>query len=171
MQELAPACAEHHRRLVKPDEELQVVYRPSVPLGEDLQATEDHFRQALAAASQRERAALATAVGPHRDDFSLLLDGVDMGVFASRGQARTLALTLRLAEAAYLASARGEGPIMLLDDVLSEMDSARRGQVLEQITKYEQTLITTTEPELVRGFFGTAAAYFRVSGGGVHSCQ
>lgn len=171
MGEIARVCADHHRRLSGTDEDLQLEYRPSAPLGEDLQTTEDRFRQALAASGQRERAALATAVGPHRDDFSLLIDGVDMGVFASRGQARTLALTLRLAEAAYLAKARGEAPIVLLDDVLSEMDSDRRRLVLEQITQYEQTLITTTEPELMRGFFGTAAAYFRVSGGGVHSCQ
>ena len=171
MEVLARICAGHHRRLGGTDEDLQLEYRPSAPLGEDLQATEDRFRQALAASGQRERAVLATAVGPHRDDFSLLVDGVDMGVFASRGQARTLALTLRLAEAAYLASVRGEGPIVLLDDVLSELDSDRRRRVLEQITQYEQTLITTTEPELMRGFFGTAAAYFRVSGGGVHSCQ
>ena len=171
MEELARACAEHHRRLGGPEEDLEMVYRPSVTLCQDLQATEDWFRQALAAAGQRERATLATVVGPHRDDFSLLIDGVDMGVFASRGQARTLALTLRLAEAAYLASARGEAPIVLLDDVLSEMDSDRRRRVLEQVTQYEQTLLTTTDPDLVRGFFGTSAAYFQVSGGEVHSCQ
>jgi DNA replication and repair protein RecF len=170
MQEMSPSCAEHHRQLSGPEEDLQVEYRPSVPAGDGLPATEDRFRQSLAASGQRERATGSTAVGPHRDDFNLLINEVDMGTFASRGQARTLALTLRVAEAAYLASVRGEGPIVLLDDVLSEMDASRRRRVLEKITQYEQTLITTTDPEQVREFFGPAASYFRVAGGGVHPC-
>ena len=90
-----------------------------------------------------------------------------MGTFASRGQARTLALALRLAEASFLAKVRGEGPIVLLDDVLSEMDSTRRSRVLEKATQYEQTLITTTDLEPVRKHFGPAAAYFQVEGSGV----
>ena len=170
MEVLGPSCAEHHRQLSGPEEDLQVEYRPSVPLGDGLPATEDRFRGSLAAAAPRERATASTAVGPHRDDFDLRIDEVDMGTFASRGQARTLALTLRLAEAAYLASVRGEGPIILLDDVLSELDAQRGKRVLEKATQYEQTLITTTEPENIRGFFGPAATYFSVAGGGVHPC-
>jgi DNA replication and repair protein RecF len=170
MEVLGPSCAEHHRQLSGPEEDLQVEYRPSVPLGDGLPATEDRFRGSLAAAAPRERATASTAVGPHRDDFDLRIDEVDMGTFASRGQARTLALTLRLAEAAYLASVRGEGPIILLDDVLSELDAQRGKRVLEKATQYEQTLITTTEPENIRGFFGSAATYFSVAGGGVHPC-
>jgi DNA replication and repair protein RecF len=153
-----------------PEEDLQVEYRPSVPIGDGLPATEDRFRESLAAAASRERATASTAVGPHRDDFDLRINEVDMGTFASRGQARTLALTLRLAEAAYLASVRGDGPIILLDDVLSELDAQRGKRVLEKATQYEQTLITTTEPEHIRGFFGPAATYFSVVGGGVHPC-
>ena len=147
-----------------------MAYLPSVTLGTSLQDTEDHFRESLAAVAQRERATGNTAVGPHRDDFDLLIDGMDMGTFASRGQARTLALALRLAEASYLASARGEAPIVLLDDVLSEMDSARRGKVLGKATQYQQVLITTTDVDQVKGFFGAAAAYFRVAGGEVVPC-
>ena len=168
---LAPSCAEHHRQLSGPEEDLQVEYRPSILVGEGLPATEDRFRESLAAAAQRERATASTAVGPHRDDFDIRINEVDMGTFASRGQARTLALTLRLAEAAYLASVRGEGPIILLDDVLSELDAQRGKRVLEKASQYEQTLLTTTEPEHIREFFGPAAAYFRVAGGGVHPCR
>ena len=90
-----------------------------------------------------------------------------MGTFASRGQARTLGLSLRLAEASYLASVRGEGPIILLDDVLSEMDSDRRRRVLEKATQYQQSLITTTDIEPMKDFFGETATYFRVADGGV----
>ena len=170
MRELAVSCGEHHDDLVDSAGDFQVAYLPSVGLGASLQATEDHFRESLAAAAQRERATGNTAVGPHRDDFDLLIDGVDMGTFASRGQARTLALALRLAEASYLAAARGEAPIVLLDDVLSEMDAARRSKVLEKATRYQQVLITTTDLEQVKGFFGSAASYFRVAAGEVIPC-
>ena len=168
MAELSQSCTQHHRELGNPEECLKMEYRPSVPLGDGLPATEDRFRESLAASQQRERAVAATAVGPHRDDFNMLIDKVDMSTFASRGQARTLALTLRLAEAAYLATARAEGPIVLLDDVLSEMDAFRRKRVLEKVSQYQQTLITTTDLELFQEFFGTKATYFKVHGGNVY---
>ncbi|MCH8280537.1 MAG: DNA replication/repair protein RecF [Chloroflexi bacterium] len=164
---LAPLCAEQHQLLTGLDQELDLAYRPSVPVGVDLPATEERFREALAAAQARERATGATVIGPHRDDFNQLLDQVDMGTFASRGQARTLALTLRLAEAGYLARVRQDAPIVLLDDVLSEMDSSRRQRVLEQVCQYQQTLITTTDLDLVRDFFGPSAVYYQVQGGRV----
>ena len=167
MRELTPACGRHHEDLSGPEENLEVEYRPSVPPAGDVAEIEEKFREALAAAFHRERARPITAVGPHRDDFNLMINGVDMGIFASRGQARTLALTLRLAEAEFLASARGEGPVVLLDDALSEMDGSRRSRLLEKATQYEQVLITTTDLEQVNDFFGAAANYFYVSNGQV----
>ena len=162
---LAPLCVQQHRELAGPEGDLGVAYRPSVPVGDDLAHTEERFREALAAARGRERATAVTAVGPHRDDFDLFIDQVDMGVFASRGQARTLALTLKLAEAAYLTAARSDGPIVLLDDVLSEMDASRREKVLGKANQYQQVLITTTDVELVRDHFGNGATYFQVEAG------
>ncbi|MCH8296991.1 MAG: DNA replication/repair protein RecF [Chloroflexi bacterium] len=167
MRELTPACGRHHEDLSGPEENLEVEYRPSVPPAGDVTEIEEKFREALAAAFHRERARPITAVGPHRDDFNLMINGVDMGIFASRGQARTLALTLRLAEAEFLASARGEGPVVLLDDALSEMDGSRRHRLLEKTTQYEQVLITTTDLDQVNDFFGSAANYFYVSNGQV----
>jgi len=167
MRQLTPACVRQHEDLSGPEENLEVEYRPSVRLAGDVSEVEDNFREALAAASHRERARPVTAVGPHRDDFNLTIDGADMGVFASRGQARTLALTLRLAEAEFLESTRGEGPVVLFDDALSEMDSSRRHRLLEKATRYEQVLITTTDLEQVNDFFGSGANYCYVSGGQV----
>ena len=167
MRELIPACVRQHEDLSGPDETLEVEYRPSVPLAGDIKEVEANYREGLAAASHRERARPVTAVGPHRDDFNLTIDGADMGIFASRGQARTLALTLRLAEAEFLTSVRGEGPVVLFDDALSEMDSSRRRRLLEKATRYEQVLITTTDLEQVSDFFGASANYFYVCGGQV----
>ena len=167
MELLSSLCAQHHRELTEEGEELRMEYRPSVDPGDSLSDTESRFRQSLSAFRQRELATSMTVVGPHRDDFKLLVNGMDMGTFASRGQTRTLALTLRLAEVAYLAAVRGEGPIVLLDDVLSEMDAGRRRRVLEKVVQYQQVLITTTDLDLVRDFFGPKATYFQVGGGGV----
>jgi len=167
MQALSLWCREHHRELAGDGEALQMEYRPNVSPGESLEDTEAHFRESLVDFQRRERGTATTVVGPHRDDFKLLVNNLDMATFASRGQARTLALSLRLAEAAYLASMRGDGPIILLDDILSEMDAERRRRVLERTTQYQQVLITTTDLELARGFFGPAATYFQVSGGRV----
>ncbi|MCS5654459.1 MAG: DNA replication/repair protein RecF [Dehalococcoidia bacterium] len=167
MQELTDACVRHHEDLSGPEEKLAIEYRPSVLLAGEVGEVEDNFREALAAAVHRERARPVTAVGPHRDDFALNIDGADMGTFASRGQARTLALALRLAEAEVLASARGEGPVVLFDDALSEMDSSRRHRLLEKAMRYEQVLITTTDLEQVNDFFGAGANYLYVSNGEV----
>ena len=167
--DLAPICVQQHRELGGLEGDLAVTYRPSVPLdnnvGDTVTSIEDGFREALAAARGRERATAATAVGPHRDDFGMSIEQVDMGIYASRGQARTLALTLKLSEAAYLTAARSDGPLVLLDDVLSEMDASRREKVLGKANQYQQALITTTDVDLVRDYFGGDATYFQVEAG------
>ncbi|MDA0734746.1 MAG: DNA replication/repair protein RecF [Chloroflexi bacterium] len=167
MKRLAVFCAEHHSELSESGDEFQIEYRPSVNGGDSLSSTEERFSESLAAFQQRELATATTVVGPHRDDFRLLVNGLDMGTFASRGEARTLALTLRLAEASYLSAARDDEPVVLLDDVLSEMDAARRRRVLEKVTRYQQSLITTTDLDLVQDYFGDQATYFKVADGQV----
>ena len=149
MAALSTLCAERHRDLVDGGEELAVEYRPNVPMEIGSPTVEDAelaLASAVEASTRKDIAVGSTTVGPHRDDFRMSLGPVDMGTYASRGQARTVALALRLAEAAFLDSARGEAPIILLDDVLSELDAARRSRVLERVTKYQQVIVTMTEP-------------------------
>ena len=165
MELLAPACIRHHHDLSGQDESLELRYRPSVPLSDGRDGMGDSYRDALESVSAREAATAATAAGPHRDDFDIRVDGVEMRAFASRGQARTLALALRLGEAETLSAVRGKDPMLLLDDALSEMDGSRRRRVLDKACQYPQVLITTTDPEQVSGFFGAGASYFRVQGG------
>ena len=164
---LTPAFVRHHRDLSGPGEAAGLRYRPSVSLSDSLEGMAGIYREALQEAAGRERATAATAAGPHRDDFDISVNEVDMRAYASRGQARTLALALRLAEAETLSAARGTGPLLLLDDALSEMDATRRRRVLEKASAYPQVMITTTDPEQVSGFFGAGAFYFKVSGGQV----
>ena len=147
-------------------EELRINYQPSVPPEGEAQSMEGQILAALEASRRRDLSLGSTTVGPHRDDFKLLVNGVNMGTFSSRGQARTLALTLRLSEAAYQAAYKEE-PIVLLDDVLSELDAQRRRQVLEGVETYSQTVITATDMESFEADFLARASIYQMRDGSV----
>ena len=108
-----------------------------------------------------------TVTGPHRDDLALTLDDMDAAAFASRGQTRTAVLALKLAEAAYLKERRGQEPVILLDDVLSELDAARREQVLGHAAQYHQALITTADADAIAAQLPSGTARFSVHEGSV----
>ena len=146
VRELSRQAGPIHSELTGQGESLELVYRPSVSSDTDdsLEALGEKLHAALHEQRAREIAQGVTLSGPHRDDLQLLIDGVDVGVYASRGQSRTATLAMRLAEAQYLADRRGQRPILLLDDVLSELDAARRNHVLDRVSDYEQCFITTT---------------------------
>ena len=158
-----------HRELTGGGEELRLAYRPSVDIG--MGASKDELgqslRQLLEAQRTREVAQGFTVSGPHRDDLQMLLDEVDAGLYASRGQCRTMILAVRLAEASFLRNQRGQEPILLLDDVLSELDTARRLKVLDMAAQYEQCLITTTDVEPIDGKHLSQMARFVVRQGRV----
>jgi DNA replication and repair protein RecF len=88
-----------------------------------------------------------TVVGPHRDDLDFHAGGHDLRRFGSRGQQRTAALATKLAEASMMEQLTGEAPVLLLDDVLSELDADRRAYVLHTIRGHRQTWLTSTDPE------------------------
>jgi len=94
----------------------------------------------------REIGAGVTVVGPHRDDLRFLIDGVDAGIYGSRGQQRTTALALKLAEVDLMKRETGEYPVLLLDDVLSELDEHRRHFLVHTLEDgVEQVIVTTTD--------------------------
>ena len=103
--ELSSHAGPIHSELTGHSEALELVYRPSVPSGVDdkVEALAEKLRLALGELRPREIAQGVTLSGPHRDDLRLLIDGIDVGVYASRGQSRTATLAMRLAEAHYLA--------------------------------------------------------------------
>lgn len=113
--------------------------------GDTQEAITESFRQKLAGAAKKE-ATLGTAlVGPHRDDFSLQSDGLYLSPFSSRGEMRSQVLALKILELEYLSKGE-EKPILLLDDVLSELDETRRTFLLKYLQGKFQTFITTTYP-------------------------
>jgi len=101
---------------------------------------------ALAASREEERARGITVVGPHRDDMILTLDGHSMQSYGSRGEARTTALALRVAEYQLLGSKHGEAPLLLIDDFTAELDHYRRGYLLALAAATPQAIVAGTEP-------------------------
>ena len=149
-------------------EDLRLEYVPSVAPADDAEACADAFQKGLESSKGREVRLGSTALGPHRDDFKLLVNGADMGVYSSRGQARTLALTMRLSEAQYLTAYKGE-PLVLLDDILSELDVRRREQVLERVLAYGQSVITATDLEPFSDGYLSRASVFQLREGELKS--
>lgn len=115
----------------------------------------------LRARREEDLRRVTTTAGPHRDDLLLTLAGEDMRAFASQGQMRTAVLSLRLSEVDLLTSRQGETPLLLLDDVLSELDAGRRTRLLERISGI-QTLLTCTDLSDLTGAKPDAVLHVRL---------
>lgn len=173
IQDLNERAGRLHERLSDGREHLLLTYQPR--LGDapaeswegDPAALRNALRLALGRQRRKEIAAGVSLIGPHRDDLRLTLDGEPVGAFGSRAQQRTVALSIRLAEAEFLRERSGEAPILLLDDILSELDERRRAAVTATIAGAEQALITTADLDRYGGTLGAEATVFRVSQGTV----
>ncbi|HEY4027908.1 MAG TPA: DNA replication/repair protein RecF [Candidatus Dormibacteraeota bacterium] len=128
----------------------------------------------LLAALQRTRAEDvrrgSTGAGPHRDDIHIRLAERDARAFASQGQQRTAVVSIKLAEAAVVAQMTGERPVLLLDDVLSELDASRRGSLLEQLGDPGQVIITSVEADPFPERVISSSVVRCIQGGMVKSC-
>jgi DNA replication and repair protein RecF len=167
---LATSSQALYAELASSGEEVGLEYMPAVPAGElegDHKAVQTQMRKALIQHRSREIAAGFTLSGPHRDDFRVLVGGEDAARYGSRGQSRTAVLALKLAEAQYLSERRGQSPVLLLDDVLSELDASRRRKVLDKAETYDQAFITTAELGLVDSARLARSACFGVKGGAI----
>ncbi|MBA3413956.1 MAG: DNA replication/repair protein RecF [Chloroflexia bacterium] len=155
IQRLALLARDQYRRLA--GGELAVAYRPALDLdgvgersqGEPgvMQATvRREFVRALAERRSEEVRRGVTVVGPHRDDLAFGADGMDLGVYGSRGQQRLAVVALKLAETELMTEAAGEAPVLLLDDVLSELDLSHRRQLEDAAVRIEaQAIVTGTD--------------------------
>ena len=170
---VAVQAAFHMDRLSDGQDSVSVTYRPSIGgLDESDSPIDDtewtsRMLRALESLRTREIGAGSTLAGPHRDDFHVEINGFSAGPHASRAQQRTAALALRLAEASYLRKVLADDPVVLLDDVLSELDARRRRGVLEFLDSFQQTLITTADPDRVRDIMTRAAGRFVVQAGAI----
>lgn len=106
--------------------------------------SQEVFFEELRSRSREERARMTTLAGPHRDEISFSVSGKDARVFASQGQQRTVALAWKLAEVMVVKDVSGQSPVLLLDDVMSELDERRRHALASYVGSVAQTFVTTT---------------------------
>lgn len=137
---------EIHYAITNRQEELGVEYRSHLAISalEDEQAWSKLLKQQLEKNRDKELMRGNTLVGPHRDDLYLSVNGLNLHLYGSQGQQRTAALSLKLAEIELIRQETGYYPILLLDDVLSELDDSRKTHLLEAIRGKVQTFVTVT---------------------------
>jgi len=140
-----------HAGITAGTEELTILYCPSFETGvlEEESVLFEQFMIRLNQVKDQELRRGITLVGPHRDDISFFINGKEAQVYGSQGQQRTTALSLKLAELELIHEEIGEYPLLLLDDVLSELDQNRQTQLIETFQNKVQTFITTTGLESV----------------------
>ncbi|HUF38600.1 MAG TPA: DNA replication/repair protein RecF [Anaerolineales bacterium] len=184
IRELEAAAAPIHLDLTRSAEVLRFDYQPAydplpvparqIALGIDdpkdrtglsIEEIEAGFLAALGERRAEELARGATVIGPHRDDLRFLSNRIDLGAYGSRGQVRTAMLSLKLAEVTWMKGKTGHWPVLLLDEVLAELDEARREDLLGRVAGIEQTLATTTDLGLFAEGFVEKAVVWRVRGG------
>ena len=138
---------------------------PATPL--EVAAVSAAYLRKLAGRRAREIAAGTTLYGPHRDDLRFLANDRDLRTYGSRGQQRSAALSLKLAEVLAMTAATGAAPLLLLDDVMSELDAERRSTLLAVIEDVPQAIVTTTDWEDFAPDFRRRSQLFHVQSGKV----
>jgi DNA replication and repair protein RecF len=157
---IAPRAADIFARLTRTGRALVVRYEPALAERGTLPIStpreiEAAMRAQLTDDRRKDHARGATCAGPHTDDLHLGLDGRDAQKYASQGQLRAIVLALKIAEIEHLTERLGDPPILLLDDVSSELDATRNAQLFEFLEDTPgQVFITTTDPAHVRAGAG-----------------
>ena len=151
-----------HLKLSGGKEELQIVYEPDVLVAD--------FEEKLKNSQERDIRFKQTSVGPHRDDFAFAAGGIDLRKFGSQGQQRTAALSVKLAEIELVKQLTNDTPLLLLDDVLSELDSSKQNYLLNSIGDIQTIITCTGLEEFVNNRF-EINKIFEVSNGNIKDMQ
>jgi DNA replication and repair protein RecF len=162
-----------HKGISRGLETLKMEYKPSVDVSEDQDLSKmiEVFEQKFFKVKTKEIERGTTLFGPHRDDLLFYVNGRDVQTFGSQGQQRTTALSVKLAEIELIRAEIGEYPILLLDDVLSELDDYRQSHLLNTIQGKVQTFVTTTNVEGIDHQTLKEASAFRVEAGKMNQIQ
>jgi DNA replication and repair protein RecF len=168
---LSPLAAAYHETLSSGRERLHLQYESQINLQHELPSLHDIESQLWHLLEQRRRDEFRrqiTLVGPHRDDLQFQINGADARLYGSQGQQRTAVLALKLAELQYMYEELGEYPVLLLDDVASELDPHRRHFLLHAVREGVQTFVSCTDLEdLMVRTWPPDYALFRVQAGQV----
>jgi len=155
--------------LTEKTEELTIIYKPSFKLDNKSSESEiiEIYKNSLNNIKKQEIYRGTTLLGPHRDDIQFNINDINAQSYGSQGQQRSIALSLKLAEIELIYDETGEYPILLLDDVLSELDQKRQTHLLNTIENKVQTIITTTNTDGIDEKTLLRASIFRVKNGTV----
>ena len=161
IEQLNKYCKEIHKEITSGKEEIEFKYISTV---KDLDNIKDSMIKLLEQNRKKDIDKRATSIGPHRDDFNIYLNNIDAKIYGSQGQQRTSVLTIKFASLKIIKEITGEYPVLLLDDVLSELDFNRKRYVLTSI-KNIQTVITCTGIEDLTSYLDENSKVFRVING------
>ncbi len=184
VQELERLAAVRHHELTAGKEVLRLSYQPaydplpqpekqfSLPLeapldrtGLPLNAIRQGFYDELQKIRSEEIYRGVTTIGPHRDELRFLCNSIDLGIYGSRGQSRSAVLSAKLAEVMWMRGKTGHTPVFLLDEVLAELDTQRRADLLASLGESEQAVLTTTDLDLFPAGFVEGARIWQIQNG------
>jgi len=182
--ELEKHATRIHSALTRTGEVLRFSYQPSfdpipkdpiqfsLPLDEpmdrsrfSLEEIREGFLKGLQELRAHEIFRGVTTIGPHRDELRFLSNGIDLGTYGSRGQARTAILSTKLAEVNWMKERTKQCPVLLLDEVLAELDLNRRSDLIQHLLENEQSLLTTTDLDLFSNEFVQKSRVWQISKG------
>ena len=161
---LSPLAMDMHKNVAGKEEILSVQYAPTVKTADSLEEQKEILFSALEKKREAEIYAGLSLLGPHRDEMKFMIDTLDARSFASQGQMRTAAVSLKIAQGMLLEAETGEVPSVFLDDILGELDAERRSFLLKSMEN-KQVFLTCTEKNGVK--METEAQYFEVKEGTV----
>ena len=128
-------------------------YRCTIPFNysdpKKIHEYEFEISKTLTSRRETDISQTVTSIGPHRDDIELLSNNLDAGKYSSRGQVRSMILAMKIAEAMYLSEMHGDSPVLLFDDILSELDEMKRRLIFDKLAQYGQCIVTTAEIAIV----------------------
>ena len=159
-----------HSDITNNKENLKITYSPNIEFKDNLKEQEEYFYDLIKKSYENDLRQRTTTKGPHKDDLEFFINDINVRSFGSQGQQRTAALSLKLAEISIIEEETGEKPILLLDDVMSELDASRQEFLIKSLA-HIQLFVTTTEiPEKLLAEFPSGNIY-TVTGGTVEKSQ
>ena len=159
--------SDYYRKISLKNESVHVKYKTNIPRNseEENEITEDALRTALQEGLETDIRRQTTLVGPHRDDLLFYKDDFMIKAYGSQGENKTLLIALKLVECEYLKTKMNESPLLLMDDVFGELDDDRIGNLLNYVSQFGQTFITTTTREKFKELSTEKGEFFHLSEG------
>jgi DNA replication and repair protein RecF len=184
IQEIEGIAANEYRVLTHGRESIQLNYQPGYDPDQDYSAQlklnilsamqrrvippeeiNAGFLQQLKRTRREDIQRGMTSIGPHRDELRVVGNGIDLGIYGSRGQVRSAVMSLKLAELKWLQIKTGEWPLLMLDETMAELDHPRRQDLMDRVQQFNQVILTTTDRHLFTEEFIQKSSLWKVEGG------